>query len=152
MSDKSPQSPTEAQDQIWKGHISVKMRYMNGGMTYVLQELQEDHADTPFSHLCASHNKLEYLPSLYPCPWKTGRMNISMGRTLFNGTFPRQYISNSPYQSDTKSYLTSHLVQPRVMPQFFLTDSTRSINLVAKNWERNLDKLLDRKQSVNLNL
>ena len=42
------------------------------------------------------------------------------------------------------SYLSSGLVETEVVPQLFLTDGTRGINLVTQDKERNLGELLNR--------
>ena len=42
------------------------------------------------------------------------------------------------------SYLSGGLVEAKVVPQLFLADGARGINLVTQNKERNLGKLLNR--------
>lgn len=49
-------------------------------------------------------------------------------------------------------YLASGLVETQVMSKLLLAHRTRRVNLVAKDKERNLRELLDRKESVELGL
>ena len=45
-------------------------------------------------------------------------------------------------------YLSGGLVESEVVSQLFLTDGTRSINLVTQDEERNLGKLFNREQGI----
>ena len=50
------------------------------------------------------------------------------------------------------TYLASGLVETQVMSELLLAHRTRRVNLVAKDKERNLRELLNRKESVELGL
>lgn len=48
--------------------------------------------------------------------------------------------------------LASGLVETQVMPELLLTHSTRCVDLVTENKERNLGEFLDRKKSIQFRL
>ena len=47
-------------------------------------------------------------------------------------------------------YLSGGLVESKVVPQLFLTDGTRGINLVTQNKERDLGEFFNREQGIEL--
>jgi len=47
-------------------------------------------------------------------------------------------------------YLSGGLVESKVVPQLFLADGTRGIDLVAQDKERDLGKLFNREQGIEL--
>ena len=62
-------------------------------------------------------------------------------------SFPpwRRLHSKSPY-------LSGGLVESKMMPQLFFTDSTGGVNLVTQDEEGNLSELFDREQGIELGL
>jgi hypothetical protein len=97
---------------------------------------------------CDTHRK----PSPYPCRCTIEHIKISIGRISLSGTLPCKYRSQSYViiQCAECTNLASGLIETEMMSELLLAHSSRSINLVTKDKERNLVKFLNGEQSVEL--